>query len=206
MNHSLLLRTGTWIAGLAVIATLAVIVTRSPDVVGNEQVATAEQGVVVKPVSPAADQEPTIEATGDESLKPVPVVDFVWFDGTPGSTAELVGQPTVLNFWASNCPPCVAEMPAFEEVHQTLAGSVSFVGMAVADSGEAARELAAQTGVTYPLGDDPDSEVFRNFGGFVLPTTVLLNRQGEIAFVWAGALTGEDLRILIDKHIEPGSL
>jgi len=100
-------------------------------------------------------------------------------------------------------PPCVAEMPAFEEVHQAMAGSVSFVGKAVADSGEAARELAAQIGVTYSLGDDPDSEVLRDLAGFVLPTTVLLNRQGEIAF---GPLTGKDLQILIDKHIEPGSL
>jgi thiol-disulfide isomerase/thioredoxin len=191
---------------LAPVLVAVVVAACSSAVTGNEQGATDLQAVVVKPVSPAAEPEPEAETPAVGALQQMPVVDFVWFDGTPGSTADLVGQPTVLNFWASNCPPCVAEMPAFEQVHQSLTKSVAFVGIAVADSAEAARALAAQTGVTYRLGDDPDSEVFRSFGGFVLPTTVLLNRQGEVAYVWAGALTGDELRILIDEHIEPGSL
>ena len=175
-------------------------------------------GVVVKPAtleqdetetglpdaSESADSTPAAAAAGASGLNPVPVVDFVWFDGTPGSTADLVGTPTIINFWASNCPPCVAEMPAFEEVHQALVGAVDFAGIDVSDDPAAARELAEQTGVTYPLADDPDSAVFRSFGGFVLPTTVLLNEQGEVAYVWAGSLTGEELRILVDRHILPG--
>ena len=200
MNHSLLLRT-TMLVAVFVMAAAC-----SSTVTGDEQVATDPQAVVVKPVEPAAETEPEAETPAVGALQPMPVVDFVWFDGTPGPTADLVGQPTVLNFWASNCPPCVAEMPAFEQVHQALTESVAFVGLAVADNAEAARALATQTGVTYRLGDDPDSEVFRSFGGFVLPTTVLLNRQGEVAYVWAGSLTSDELRILIDKHIEPGSL
>ena len=144
------------------------------------------------------------EAGGESALEPLPIVDFVWFDGTQGSTADFVGTPTVINFWGSYCPPCLAEMPAFEEVHQALADSVNFVGVDVADDAEAARELAAQTGVSYRLADDPDSAVFRSFGGFVMPTTVFVNEQGEVAFVWAGALTGEELRKLVDSHILPG--
>lgn len=176
-------------------------------------------GVVVKPAAPQpgetegdlpAASEPVdgivSEGAGQSALEPVPIIDFVWFDGTPGTTADLVGTPTIVNFWASNCPPCLAEMPAFEEVHQALLGSVEFVGIDVADDADAARELAEQTGVTYRLADDPDSAVFQSFGGFVLPTTVLLNEQGEVAYVWVGALTGEELRILVDTHILPGSL
>ena len=79
------------------------------------------------------------------------------------------------------------------------------MGIAVADPGEAARELAAQTGVTYRLGDDPESAVFRSFGGFVMPTTVLINSDGEVAYVAIGAISGDELRILIDTHILPGS-
>ena len=181
--------------------------------------ADAVEGVVVKPATdqpdePAVDAsappEPATEAVtgaaGDTAFEPVPVVDFVWFDGTPGSTSELVGTPTIINFWASNCPPCLAEMPAFEEAHQALIGSVDFVGIDVADDAASARDLAEQTGVTYRLAEDPDSAVFQSFGGFILPTTVFLNEQGEVAYVWVGALTGEELRKLVDTHILPGSL
>lgn len=186
---------------------------------GSPSVAAADSvdGVVVKPATGQGDESDTdasapsdgigdaaIETGGESALKPLPVVDFVWFDGTPGSTADLVGTPTVINFWASYCPPCLAEMPAFEEVHQALAGSVEFVGVDVADDAEAARELAAQTGVTYRLADDPDSAVFQSFGGFVLPTSVFVNEQGEVAYVWTGALTGDELSKLIDTHILPG--
>ena len=97
-------------------------------------------------------------------------------------------------------------MPDFEEAHQALGSSVAFVGMNVADVRADAIKLAEVTGVTYPLADDTASEVFRSFGGFVMPTTVLLNPQGQVAFVWSGALTGDELRILVDRHILPGSL
>ena len=127
---------------------------------------------------------------------------FRYFDGTQASTAEFAGRPTVVNFWASNCAPCVAEMPEFEAVHRAFADRVDFVGMNTADVGrESAVALAAQTGVTYPLADDTTSMVFREFGGFVMPTTVLLNTQGQVAFTWSGVLTGDELTRLINKHI-----
>jgi cytochrome c biogenesis protein CcmG/thiol:disulfide interchange protein DsbE len=131
-----------------------------------------------------------------------PIVAFRYFDGTQASTAEFAGRPTVVNFWASNCAPCVAEMPEFEAVHRAFADRVDFVGMNTADVGrESAVALAAQTGVTYPLADDTTSMVFREFGGFVMPTTVLLNTQGQVAFTWSGVLTGDELTRLINKHI-----
>lgn len=145
-------------------------------------------------------------AEPSDALDPRPLADFVWFDGRAGSTTDFLGQPTVMNFWQSTCAPCVAEMPEFEEVFQALDGSVAFVGMNVADARDAADELAEVTGVTYPLAADPDSEVFRSFGGFVMPTTVFLNAQGQVAFVWSGVLTSDELRTLIDRHILPGSL
>lgn len=141
-----------------------------------------------------------------DGLEATPVVNFAWFDGTAASTADFTGTPTVLNFWASNCAACIAEMPDFEAAHQALGDSVSFVGMNVADIREEAIKLAAVTGVSYPLADDTGSEVFRSFGAFVMPTTVLLNPQGQVAFVWSGALTGDELRILVDRHILPDSL
>lgn len=160
-----------------------------PDVLeGNPEPTTAP---------PPVDLPPPVEG-----LNATPVVAFEYFDGTPTSTAQFTGRPTVLNFWASNCPACVAEMPEFEEVFQALGTEVDFVGVNTADVGrDAAVRLAEQTGVTYPLADDADSAVFRAFGGFVMPTTVFLNPQGQVAFSWSGVLTGDELTRLINEHI-----
>ncbi len=174
-------------------------------------IATNDGGVLVKPPD-VLDGDAPVEATDadavdDADAAPAPdVVDFTWFDGTPGSTADFAGEPTVVNFWASNCPPCVAEMPEFESVYQAIGDRVSFVGVNVADIRTEADRLADQTGVSYPLVEDPDSAVFRAYRGFVMPTTVFLNETGQPVFTWSGVLTGEELRILIDRHIAPGSL
>jgi thiol-disulfide isomerase/thioredoxin len=89
-------------------------------------------------------------------------------------------------------------------VHLALGDRVDFVGMNTADvSREAAVALAAQTGVSYPLADDTTSVVFREFGGFVMPTTVFLNAQGQVAGSWAGVLTADELTRLINENLLP---
>lgn len=166
---------------------------------------TNDGGVLVKP--PDVLEGDPAEVADDlpplvEGAELTPIVPFEYFDGTLASTADFAGRPTVVNFWASNCAPCVAEMPEFEEVHLALGDRVDFVGMNTADvSREAAVALAAQTGVTYRLADDTSSRVFREFGGFVMPTTVLLNPQGQVALTWSGVLTGDELTRLINEHI-----
>lgn len=172
-----------------------------------DPIETNEGGVLVKPPDvlegdPAETADPLDLPPLVEGAALTPVVEFAYFDGTQASTADFTGRPTVVNFWASNCAACVAEMPEFEEVHLELADEVDFVGVNTADvSRESAVRLAEQTGVTYPLADDTDSTVFRAFGGFVMPTTVLLNPQGQVAFTWSGVLTGDELTRLINEHI-----
>ena len=172
-----------------------------------DPIETNDGGILVKP--PDVLEGDPAETAGAADLPPLvegarmtPIVPFTYFDGTQATTAEFTGRPTVLNFWASNCAACVAEMPEFEEVHLALADQVDFIGMNTADvSREAAERLAEQTGVTYPLADDTSSMVFREFSGFVMPTTVFLNPQGQIAFTWNGVLTGDELTRLINEHI-----
>jgi len=153
------------------------------------------------PPTPLRDLPPPVEG-----LEFTPPVLFDYFDGTPASTTQFLGTPTVVNFWASTCAPCVAEMPEFESAFQSFGGEVEFIGMNTTDvSRESAVRLAEQTGVTYRLADDTEGNVFRAFGGFVMPTTVLLNEQGQVAFSWAGVLTEDELTLLINEHILPES-
>src|SRR3546814_12304918 len=78
--------------------------------------------------------------------------------------STLAGRPLLVNFFASTCVPCVTEMPAFEEVYQAVGEEVAFLGLAVADRTDAARDLVERTGVTYPTALDQQGEVIDALG------------------------------------------
>ena len=159
--------------------------------VSSPPAAAAAAAAVPEPAGPAT--------TGDH--RRVPEVRFNYFDGSGGTLDDLAGTPAVINFWASWCPPCITEMPAFEAVHVELAPRVAFLGFNVGDEPGAARELAERTGVTYPLAEDSDSTIFQAFGGFGMPTTALVNPEGMIVHVISSRLRAQDLRALIAEHL-----
>ena len=115
--------------------------------------------------------------------------------------AAAAGKPVVLNFFASWCPSCIAEMPDFEVVNQQLGTDVQLVGLATQDAPTDALGLAERTGVTYPLGLDPRGEFFNVFQGLGMPTTVFLSAEGEVAHVFTGQLSTEALSDKIDEFL-----
>lgn len=128
--------------------------------------------------------------------------EFVYFDGSTGSLADFRGRPLVVNFWASWCPPCAAEMPDFERAHRELGDRVAFLGLDMQDfDREAALALAAQTGVSYPLAEDPQGEIFSRFGGIAMPTTVFIDSAGRTVRVHGGVLTYEELKRIIQTEL-----
>jgi thiol-disulfide isomerase/thioredoxin len=106
-----------------------------------------------------------------------------------------------VNFWASWCLSCAAEMPAFERVHQRLDGKVTFLGINQRDSREAAEELVRSTGVTYRLAEDPRGRLFAEFGGTGMPTTVLIDGDGAVADLIVGPLSEQQLLSVIEKRL-----
>lgn len=113
----------------------------------------------------------------------MPAPDFALetFDGESVLLSDLHGQVVVLNFWASWCPPCRWEMPFFEEISQEYRGDgVTFVGVAMSDTLEAAREFATEAGVTYPIGLDETNEITRAYRVVSLPTTFFISPDGNI--------------------------
>jgi len=114
---------------------------------------------------------------------------FKRFDGTTGTLAEYRGRPVVMNFFSSTCIPCQTEMPALEQVHRTLGDQVTFLGLDVQDTAEGGEAFVKTVGITWELGRDPDAAILQGkVGGIGLPTTVVLDRQGGVAFKHLGAL------------------
>lgn len=123
-----------------------------------------------------------------------PDVTLSMQDGSTLDLASLQGRPVVLNFWASWCPACVAEMPDFQRVHEQLGDAVAFIGVNTQEvSAAAAAGLLAQTRVGYDIALDPRGELFRRFGGFAMPTTVFIGADGAVVDVHAGVLFADDL-------------
>lgn len=110
-------------------------------------------------------------------------------------------RPLVINFFASWCPNCVAEMPAFERVHESAGGQVAFLGISQRDAPDASIALADQTGITYDTAIDRQGAFFDATGSLGMPTTIFVRPGGEIAEVWTGALDETSLRRLIEQHL-----
>jgi thiol-disulfide isomerase/thioredoxin len=128
----------------------------------------------------------------------VPAGGFEMLDGSPGSFVTYRGRPLVVNFFASWCAPCLAELPGFERVHQDLDGRVAFLGLNLQDRPQDGRRVVEATGITYDVGRDPSGELFRAFRGLAMPTTVFVDADGRIVDVHSGELSAGTLQAQIE--------
>lgn len=108
------------------------------------------------------------------------------------------GKVVVVNFWATWCAPCREEMPLFVRVQNELGGrGLQFVGIAV-DQVEKVKPFARELGLNYPIliGGYGAMELSRTLGNTVmaLPFTVIIDRQGNIAYEQLGVVKPETLR------------
>lgn len=148
------------------------------------------------PISPSDFVAPIPEFA--ELGKVAPVVDLGTFDEQTISTGDFVGKPTVINFWASTCAPCVAEMPMLEAVYQEMKDEVNFLGISTFEGLGAGEKMIESTGVTFPQARDVQGEALAAFNGTALPHTVILNSNGTVAAMHQLELKDVDeLRALI---------
>jgi len=134
-----------------------------------------------------------------------PDVDMAAFNGDRVSLSQFTGTPIVLNFWATWCPFCVAEMPDFEKVKQATEGRVQFIGVNLQDDAGAANDLVGDTGVTYLLTRDPQGVVYNAFGGVAMPTTVFIDADGIVREVATGQLSKVQLESKIAQYFAAGA-
>ncbi len=127
---------------------------------------------------------------------------FALFDGGEASFADFGGKPLLINFWASWCPACVAELPEIQAVHEQFGDEVTILGLANADQRGAAQALADEVGLTYILGDDPEGELFRSLSLIAMPSSIFVTADGQIQEVFGGQLNESALIDRINNLIE----
>lgn len=121
--------------------------------------------------------------------------------GDPSALSDYRGQVVLVNLWATWCLPCKKEMPALESYYRRHADE-GFVIVAIND-GDPARDVTqfvSDYGLTFPVWLDPTyiatEQAFRTLN---LPSSFVINRQGQIVLSWVG---GVNLKTL-EKHVTP---
>lgn len=135
-----------------------------------------------------------------------PAPDFAvqTLDGETLTLSDLRGKVVLVNFWATWCPPCRLEMPGFQDVWEEYRDrDVVILGLSV-DRGDRAAvvDWVRQRGITYPIAFAPGA-VTRAFGGArVLPTSILVDREGRIAHRVEGFYAEPTLRASIRRLLD----
>ena len=130
------------------------------------------------------------------SLKGKRAPDFLLYDlsGKPVSLKDYAGKPVVVNFWATWCPPCLQEMPWFEQLAKRYSGTgLTVLGLSTDIEGQTASRAKVvatvkRLGVTYPILLYDGSLKVKYGPVHLLPETFYINRKGVVVEdVWGHA-------------------
>ena len=138
----------------------------------------------------------------DTGRAAAPESTFVLLDGSSQTTADLRGKVTLVNFWATSCTTCVAEMPEIIATHQKF-NSRGFDTIAVAmsyDPPSYVVNFAETRKLPFKVAIDNTGAVAKAWGDVRLtPTTYIVNKRGEIVKSYIGAPQFDELHRLIEK-------
>jgi thiol-disulfide isomerase/thioredoxin len=140
--------------------------------------------------------------------KPVAVAPFQ-VPGLSGSSLKLdslKGKITLLNFWATWCPPCRKEMPSIEKLQTLMKGTAfSVVAISVGEDVKTVREFIDKNKYTFPIYLDERGEVGQAYASQGIPTTYIVDKQGLIiagvvgSFEYDNPALIKTLKALADK-------
>ncbi|MGZ3632274.1 MAG: TlpA disulfide reductase family protein [Candidatus Limnocylindrales bacterium] len=137
---------------------------------------------------------------------PPQTVQLTDLDGHPLTLADFQGRPIWLNFFATWCPPCQQETPTLQKLYQEHASEgLVLLGVSVQETSAAdVRAYAQRYSLTFPIGFDVTSAVFKAYLAYGLPTQVFIDRDGVVRSVVRGPvseLTGEqNLAPILSQH------
>ncbi|RAO06494.1 TlpA family protein disulfide reductase [Micromonospora noduli] len=153
------------------------------------------------PASPGttAPNGPTAPVAGGSALPELTLSCFT--GGAPVVLREVAG-PAVINVWASWCPPCRKELPAFQRLSERAAGQLQVVGVNSRDSRGGAQSIGEDFGVRFPILVDQGEALQRELKRNAIPLTLFVDADGQVRHIDAsGALDDTKLAKLVRQHL-----
>jgi thiol-disulfide isomerase/thioredoxin len=122
-----------------------------------------------------------------------PALPATTLDGSPIAREAVPGKITVLNFWATWCPPCRAETPDYTAAYRQLrAKDVAFLGIDTTETAPIVKTFVSAKGIPYPIAlAGPD--LYNAYGISYIPTTIVLDANGIVRARWIGGVTPAQL-------------
>jgi thiol-disulfide isomerase/thioredoxin len=122
-----------------------------------------------------------------------PEFELASMAGKSVNLAAHRGQVVMINFWATWCGPCRTEMPLLENIYRKYKPmGFTLLGVNVEPDSAAAAEWLKATPVTFPILFDTDSKVSKLYAVQGMPSTVIVDRKGQVRFVHRGYKAGDE--------------
>lgn len=214
-NHMKVVQYTVKIGGILMIFMGVLMLTGKLSVASASLSGTGQEGNVAEQAEEesAEDAEEADHTDGSEGEKLTPAVDFNLTDqyGNTHTLSQYKGKTIFLNFWGTWCPPCRAEMPdiqkLYEEFDQEGEDALVILGVAAPNLGKEKSEDGIKTfleenGYTYPVLMDTEAELFQTYGITSFPTTIMIDRDGNLFGYATGQLNEETMRSIIQQTME----
>ena len=137
--------------------------------------------------------------------KLVPQIDMLTISGETISTKDLKGSVYLVNFWATDCPGCIEEMPGLIDTFNKYKNK-NFTVIAVSmfyDPPSRVLSYAEKNKLPFPVTLDLDKNIMNSFDDIKLtPTSVLINKKGQVVNTIIGVLDFKDLHEKIDLMLK----
>jgi len=126
-----------------------------------------------------------------DAADPAPEFTLQARDGGVVSLSDHVGEVVLINFWATWCGPCREEMPHLEALFQRYSElGFTLLGVNVEEDSSLSDKFLAETPVSFPILFDPDNRVSELYDVVAMPSTVIVDRSGDVRFVHRGYQPG----------------
>lgn len=160
----------------------------------------------------AVDKADTDKTAAENETDTIPAPDFTLTDqyGNVHTLSDYKGKTVFLNFWATWCPPCRAEMPEIQELYEDYGengNDVIILGIASPDVGQegSEEEIAAfleENGYEYPVAMDTGGEMAFAYGINAYPTTFMIDKDGNVFGYVSGQLTKDIMVSIIEQTVD----
>jgi peroxiredoxin len=124
---------------------------------------------------------------------PAPAFTLTTLEGQPGALSQYKGQVVMVNFWATWCGPCQQEMPLLDQMYKKYKpAGFTLIGVNVDKEAPPVKELMARRPVSFPVLLDPANQVSKAYHVDEMPSSVIIDRKGEIRYIHRGYKPGDE--------------